>query len=496
MKQNVTFGDIVKKSGGYAAAVLASRALSFILIPFYTRYLTTADYGVLELLDLTLNFVIVFAGSRLGQALFYYYFVETDGETRKTHISTSIFGSFALGAALCGLTRLTATPLSSFVFGTPEYGHYFRLVAVAMGLTIPLETYLCTVRLFDEPRRYSIVTGLRTLLAGLLNIIMLGFLHMGVSSMLWSSIISQAVIILLLSWHIFKRVPVRFSMELLRRQAKYSVPLSVSSVGEFIVNYGDRYFLRRSVSLSEIGIYSLAYKIGMLIPLVQYPFALFWSSQQVKIVRGEGGMKIFSRVFTYLALALTLCTILIAFLIEPVLRIMVSPAFRVAAKYAPWIALAYLLRAVGAHFREMFIIEKRPALEARVTWVGTLVCLAGYAVLIPRFGLWGAVDATLGSFAVVFFYSYFSAQRLRRVVYEYKRVLTVFTTALSLSAVFAVFAPAHLWLRAGFGMLLGAVFFVILHFCRFWQIDEKEYIGRLIRGIRERGQRDVVPSVL
>jgi hypothetical protein len=83
---NVSFGSMLRKSAVYAIAILAPRALSFALIPLYTRYLTPADYGVLELLDLTLNLIIVFAGSRLGQA-FYYYFAEPDEVIRAHHMS-------------------------------------------------------------------------------------------------------------------------------------------------------------------------------------------------------------------------------------------------------------------------------------------------------------------------------------------------------------------------------------------------------------------------
>ncbi len=36
---SASFGHILRKSGSYAVAVIATRALSFVLIPLYTRYL-------------------------------------------------------------------------------------------------------------------------------------------------------------------------------------------------------------------------------------------------------------------------------------------------------------------------------------------------------------------------------------------------------------------------------------------------------------------------
>ncbi len=177
------------------------------------------------------------------------------------------------------------------------------------------------------------------------------------------------------------------------------------------------------MSLGEIGLYSLAYKIAMMLPTVQWPFALYWSShRQVQLVSGEGGERLFARVCTYLALGLTFVAVLITLFVHPLLHVMVSPGFRSAAKYVPWLTLAYLMRAVGGHFREVFVIKKRPSVDARVSWVGTIMCLTGYAILIPRLGVWGAAYATAGSFAVLALYAFIAAQGLWRVQYEYDRL--------------------------------------------------------------------------
>ena len=493
---SITFGAVVKKSGTYALSFIASRALSFLLIPLYTRYLTTTDYGVLELLDLTLNFVIVFAGSRLGQALFYYYFSETDEEIRRKHISTSIFGSFVLGAILCAAASLSAGLLSQIVFGNRLYTGYFHLVAITMGTTIPLETFLCAVRAFNEPKFYTKISVTRLSIAGVVNVILLTGWHLGVWSMLWSAIISQVCILIALAWYVFRRVPWGFSMDLLRKQAGYSIPLSVGSVGEFILNYGDRYFLRQSVSLSEIGLYSLAYKIGMMVPTVQYPFALYWSSQQVKIVSGQDGERIFARVCTYLTLGLTFVAVLITLFIHPILNKMVGVDFRPAAKYVPLLTLAYLIRAVGGHFREVFVIKKRPVKEAQALWAGSIICLAGYAVLIPRMGVWGAVYATLISFTIVGIFAFVTSLKLWRVHYEYGRLAKVAMASVVVIGTLLAIDPQNFWMQCLVGILLAAAFIVLLQLQNFWHADEKEYLLRLWnRGQQLLRRKEAAPAV-
>ncbi|MBV9744295.1 MAG: lipopolysaccharide biosynthesis protein, partial [Acidobacteriia bacterium] len=56
------FHDLLKKTSTYSIATIAGRALSVLLLPIYTRFLTPADYGVMELLDITVNLVSLLLG--------------------------------------------------------------------------------------------------------------------------------------------------------------------------------------------------------------------------------------------------------------------------------------------------------------------------------------------------------------------------------------------------------------------------------------------------
>ena len=67
------FRELVKSTGKYSIAMLARRAAGILMLPIYTRLLTPADYGVLELLDLTTSMLSILVGMRIGQALFYFY---------------------------------------------------------------------------------------------------------------------------------------------------------------------------------------------------------------------------------------------------------------------------------------------------------------------------------------------------------------------------------------------------------------------------------------
>ena len=49
-----TYRALLRHSAAYSVPVILGKMCGFLLLPVYTRYLSPSDYGVLELLDLTL----------------------------------------------------------------------------------------------------------------------------------------------------------------------------------------------------------------------------------------------------------------------------------------------------------------------------------------------------------------------------------------------------------------------------------------------------------
>jgi len=91
---------IIGHGGIYLLGSLLARAVSFIMLPIYTRNLTPADYGVIELLSMIIDLVGLLLSLRIGQSIYRYYFKYEDEAERKqvlfsayaTTMITSIFG--------------------------------------------------------------------------------------------------------------------------------------------------------------------------------------------------------------------------------------------------------------------------------------------------------------------------------------------------------------------------------------------------------------------
>jgi O-antigen/teichoic acid export membrane protein len=486
MAKQVTYLSILRDSGIYSIAVVASRLVALVMAPVYTRYLTPADYGIMELLDLGLSLAAMLVGIRLGQSLFYYYFHAPTQQLRDRHLSTALISSILLGSAAGLLAFLSSGAASALIFGTPQYSGYARLAAVSLAFSFPSQIGLLCARALNRPVVYVAASLCQMAIALFFNVVLLVFFGLGVKAMLWGQIVSSGMVAVYMCWYVLWPIKTSFDFGILLQQFRYSFPLTLSSLGDFILHFGDRYFLRKAVSLSQIGIYSLAYKIGMLIPLAHLPFALYWGSQVVPIVRGPDGEKIYVRVCTYLTLGLTLVAVLLALFSRPLLAVLVTPAFRSAAVWVPWLVLAYVVRAVGAHIRSVFVVEARTGLEARVTWIGAAVCLAAYAALIPTFQVWGAVFATLLGFVVILFFSVWQAQSVRKFAFEFGRIARITAYGIATGVFFELVRPQRMWLEVLVGVAFAVAFLTTVWVSGLLAESEKRALRAGITAIRQR----------
>lgn len=470
----------------YALAVFLGRAASFLLFPVYTRFLSPADYGVLELLELTLYAYGVLFGMRIGEALVYRWSRVTGGDDRSAVVSTAYWGAVLLGgfsiAAGWGLSGW----LSRLVFGVPDYRGAFVLMFSAFAAGLPVEVGLALARAGDRSLHYLALSALRLAVTASLNVYFLAVLHWKYEALLWGNLIGAATVSAAsLAYIRFRGYRwTLFRASELRRLLSYGAPLGVSGLGMLIIHYGDRFFLRHYATLADIGLYSLAYKIGMLVTYVQTPFDIYWRAQMFQIVDQAGGERIYVRVCTYLGLVLMTFTVFLLGFSAPLLNILAGREFRSAAQFVPLIAFAYVVRTVGAHFRNAMLLEGETRQDAVVVWAGALSGLGAYALLIPKYRVWGAVAATLIAFTVMFFHGLWLAQRIRRFPFEYRRLALLLLAAAPAAVGAWLLRPSAPLGQWTFGTLALTTYPLLLYGLGFFEREELEAASRWLARLR------------
>ena len=467
------YKHVAKASTIYAVAVFAPFVVSFFMLPVYTRYLSPADYGLLELLDTTRNIFSMLVGGRFAEALFYYYAQANSDQHKREVIGTILWGSILVGAAAATIGAFISPSLSQIVFGNRVLSSYLTLALVGFAISLPAEAGLACYRVEDRPRAYVAISLARVATTVVCTVTFVVVLRMGVNGLLWSSILSSSIFgAALLGVHFIQgRTSLR--IRLFWQMLTFSVPLGVGSIAYLIIHSGDRFFLQRVTSLEQVGIYGLAYKLGMLVAQAHAAFATYWAANMYKLLKGDEGAVLFKRVNTYLMLTLLYCGLLILGFASPFIHIATPARYAACLQYVPGILAAYIIRSQADYVRMLILVERRVVLDAGLLWVTAGFCLAAYALMIPRWTLWGAVAATFSTFVVLLVLSCVVAYRLRPFSLEYGRLAWIYGIALGLGSIAYFLQSRPVWITIPAGIAIAVLYPTLLWFSGFLLESEK-----------------------
>ena len=116
-----------KQTPIYLAGVLANRAAGFVMLPIYTAYLTTSDYGVLEVLMLTVDLIGTIGAIGLSSGVFKFHAEYDRSEEQNSVLSTAAFGVAGLTFLVCAVGYAFSGPLSELVLGEDGRPLYFKM---------------------------------------------------------------------------------------------------------------------------------------------------------------------------------------------------------------------------------------------------------------------------------------------------------------------------------------------------------------------------------
>ena len=406
----------------YGLGVVASRAASFIMLPIYTRLLTTKDYGLLQLLDMTLNIAAILVSAGVVTGVMRFYFKATTDRERHEVLGAA-FG-LQVGLNLLGTLLLCAGAGPIWRLGLSGTGSPTLVYIAAANFTLGALSVVPLLQMQMERKAlaYSVATVSRVAIQLGLNILFLVGLRWGVLGILLSTMATNVLIGVATTGWMLRRTSLAMSRAAVRDLRRFGVPYQIATAATFILTFGDRFFLEAFHGLAAVGIYGLAYQFGFLLDSVAVaPFNRAWVPQRYQLVAQPRAFRDakYNQGFLYLSLLTVTAAVGITVFIRPVLRLMSDPAFWSAAAIVPVVVLAYVMQAWSGVVQFGIDVSERTKYASYAMWISVVLILALYTLLIPPFGAMGAAVATLLAFVARFALLYRFGHRLWPVTYRW-----------------------------------------------------------------------------
>lgn len=402
-----------------ALGTLCSKLLVFLLMPFYTRILSTESYGIADIIIQTCNLLIPLATIGIISSVIRY------GLERKIDKS-SVFTTglitifFGFGILLLFYPVLRSI---EFLSGYTIYIYAFVFVSSVQSLCSQFARAMGYVRL------YSVDGILSTAFIIALNILFLGVLKYGITGLILATIISDliSVVSIFFSAKLYCYISLfKIRKKVVFEMLMYSVPMIPNTVCVWIINLSDRYLLTYLIGSSANGIYAIANKISVILMMIANIFSEAWQISAVTEEKKATREYFFSKVAgVYQAVAFITASLLIS-TARITTKILASDKFYEAWQYIPVLVLAATFACLSSFLSSIYMVEKKSVYTFSTTLVCAVTNITLNLLLIPEYGIFGATFSTFISFFLLFLIRLFNTRRFIKIEWNKTRLFLNF----------------------------------------------------------------------
>lgn len=384
----------------FAIGTFSSKVLSFLLMPFVTRVMSTGDYGAADLVQQTVNVLIPIVTLQVNSAALRF---SLDKAKDKRDVFTVGIRTTLIG--FCVFLML-AYPLSFIKINDFKLGDYVLLIIAFVLVSSCRQLCQQFVRGSGYVKLFAIDGIISTATTLLFTILFLGPFKWGVTGYIVAIIASDAcsIIFFTVTARLYKYVKPRLIEKGIAGQMlKYCIPLIPTVILWWIVNVSDRYMVTYFVGSSANGLYTAASKIPNFVILFSQIFIDAWQLSAVDEHESrEERAHFFTKVFrVYSGGVFAVASALILFC-QLITRVLVSRSFYDSWQFVPILIIATTYSCIVNFLASVYMAEKKSVMALLTALSGAVTNIILNLVFIPKLGANGAALATVCAFLVVF----------------------------------------------------------------------------------------------
>ena len=376
---------------------LGTKLIQFFLVPLYTNVLSTADYGVVDL--------VTTIGMVLAPILLLNI---NDGVMRFALDKGADFNkimSIGLAAFIfCLITGLVIFPIGNISNQLGNYSSYIYFYTISSAGNLLFFGYL---RGTEKLLQFSIGNIINAMLIASFNIFFLVIIKTGIAGYFLSYTLANFIccIYAFIVGNV-KEVILNFKLdkELMIKMLKYSVVLIPNTFMWWIINSSDRVMITSFIGNSANGIYAISCKIPTLLSTIVTIFNTAWSYSAIKENDSYDRDEYNNSVYNGLVMLSVVIGAAMMLVMKPFLAVYVSKMYYKAWMFTPYLVVGCVFLSIASFLGAYYTVNKDSKGFLYSSSVAAAINLALNYLLIPKIGIAGAALATAISYIAVFLY--------------------------------------------------------------------------------------------
>lgn len=391
------YKKLIKNLSLISLGALSSKVISYLMIPLYTNVLSTIEYGTTDLIFTTVSLLMPLLSLEISNALMRFLL---DKEYNQEKV-------FSTCLSVLFISVIVFLVFSPILLCFNVFKNYYLLFIFYYLSNLFNGFAQSFSRGVDLVKEYSIAGILQTFFVVIFNVLFLLVFRLKITGYLLAYTLGALVSVIYLINACIKKTNIhirclKFRSDLTKEILMYAVPLVPNSVLWWISNSSDKYFLTLFSGVSDVGIYSVAYKIPTILSVFSSLFITAWQISSVEDFGSEKTTFFFQNIARkYLYLNILVTSILLLFL-KQICGFLFLNDFYSAWTVVPFLVVGYVYYSMSLFIGTVYTAAKKTKMVMTSTIVGSVVNIILNYLLIPLMGMYGAAIATAISYVAIY----------------------------------------------------------------------------------------------
>lgn len=408
---------LVRSTGIYTLASFLNAAIPFLLMPYLTRILNPADYGMIAMFTLFMGFASPIVSLSISSAISTRYFENGVGRyALASYIGSSVFLLLINTTIVLVVALLFNSILTEY---TALNSSYLMLAILVVFFQTITTVQLAILQVKNQVVSYGMIQIFQTVLNVLITICLVGNFGFKWEGRVYAQSLSVLIVASLSMWMLIRNKSIIFKInkKYVKHVFFFGAPLIFHSIGGYLIGMVDRIFIAKMVNMKEAGLYTLAFQLGSVLNLLMMAVntALIpWLYKNMK--EGKYEMKIKMVKLTYIFFTALIGAVFTGSFIAPYfMAFFVGKIFLGATYYIFWVLLGFAFNGMYLLIAPYVCYVGKTSFLAYATFTAGLINIPLCYYLIQKNGAIGAPQSTAIANLIGFLFTWFLANKVYKM---------------------------------------------------------------------------------
>jgi len=337
----------------YTAVSTLGKAMNFLLVPFYTHVVPPDEFGVYSALFPFYAVMLMIFQYGMPSAIIKFYAEAKTQSDKQEFVSTLFVMQTASALVLSLLMMLFASPISLLFIGSSNYADSIVLIAISLFIETLGFNLLWLIRSDNRLALFAFIS-----LASLALNIGVAVWLVPKGNYVFNLFLAQVVAVvftfgvgLIANANLFKPY---FNKDLAKKLWRFGYPLLGYGILAVLLDSLDKVLVTRFISKEAGGIYSVGYRLGMVMAILNVSFRtalLPFFAQRIESHSPKENERLFVQIFSLYTTGLAVVFLVLSFFVRDFMTIEIfgyvlfKQPYLPAATLTPIVLLAYLIAA-------------------------------------------------------------------------------------------------------------------------------------------------------